>query len=596
MAVDVNLLFARAEHEFSAGMFDRARANLGVVLKYVGENPAVLHLSALVEHRDGRLPQADIFFRRALKVTRSDAQINNNYAILLEALQNRSAAMRHYDAAILLNRDFVDALVNRATLKEQLGSLGSALEDAKRAVALAPRNVSAQTALGSVSYRLDQLDDAAAAFDAALDANPGATRALRGRARVALERGESLASAMYRRLHASGIADHDIILGLASALETEGDPQGVAILAEAVRIEPDWVEGQSELARMRAEAGDRTGAPTGYRHALASRPHDPAMHVAHWRALAQLGLYREALDAIADASRLIALTPDMRQMQAICSDEAGDTAKAEELFATLGGSPDIAVPHARHLLRLGRFDEAAAMLQQHLARLPDDIAAWAHLDLTWRLLGDDRHLWLSGQPGLLGTADLGFGEADLAELANLLRNLHRTRAHPIGQSLRSGTQTRGRLFVRTEPLIRRLHAVLTQAVDGHVARLPEHDPDHPLLRYRNAKFAISGSWSVRLGASGFHVNHIHPAGLLSSACYVSLPRCRDVEGREGWLELGAPPTELGLKLAPLVSIEPTAGTLVLFPSYLFHGTRPFSDGERLTVAFDVTKERGTTAR
>jgi len=26
---------------------------------------------------------------------------------------------------------------------------------------------------------------------------------------------------------------------------------------------------------------------------------------------------------------------------------------------------------------------------------------------------------------------------------------------------------------------------------------------------------------------------------------------------------------------------------VLFPSFLFHGTRPFSAGERLSVAFDL---------
>jgi hypothetical protein len=27
--------------------------------------------------------------------------------------------------------------------------------------------------------------------------------------------------------------------------------------------------------------------------------------------------------------------------------------------------------------------------------------------------------------------------------------------------------------------------------------------------------------------------------------------------------------------------------VALFPSYMYHGTRPFSAGERLTVAFDV---------
>ena len=43
-----------------------------------------------------------------------------------------------------------------------------------------------------------------------------------------------------------------------------------------------------------------------------------------------------------------------------------------------------------------------------------------------------------------------------------------------------------------------------------------------------------------------------------------------------------------MDLDPLVTLEPKAGTLVLFPSYLYHGTRPFAAGERLSVAFDVS--------
>jgi hypothetical protein len=42
-----------------------------------------------------------------------------------------------------------------------------------------------------------------------------------------------------------------------------------------------------------------------------------------------------------------------------------------------------------------------------------------------------------------------------------------------------------------------------------------------------------------------------------------------------------------LDLAPLKIVEPRAGGLILFPSYLYHGTRPFCAGERLTVAFDA---------
>jgi hypothetical protein len=100
--------------------------------------------------------------------------------------------------------------------------------------------------------------------------------------------------------------------------------------------------------------------------------------------------------------------------------------------------------------------------------------------------------------------------------------------------------------------------------------------------------AFGPSWSVRLAGGGFHAAHFHPGGILSSACYISLPN--DLAGnpeKSGWLEIGRPPPELGLDLPPLATFEPKAGHLVLFPSYLFHGTRPFAGGERLTVAFDL---------
>ena len=58
-------------------------------------------------------------------------------------------------------------------------------------------------------------------------------------------------------------------------------------------------------------------------------------------------------------------------------------------------------------------------------------------------------------------------------------------------------------------------------------------------------------------------------------------------GVSGWLEIGRPPPQFGLDLAPLATIEPKPGRLFLFPSYIFHGTRPFAGGERLTVAFDL---------
>jgi hypothetical protein len=129
---------------------------------------------------------------------------------------------------------------------------------------------------------------------------------------------------------------------------------------------------------------------------------------------------------------------------------------------------------------------------------------------------------------------------------------------------------------------------LGAAINQFAGRLPPVDPRHPLLKYRNAQMAFGPSWSVRFTGSGHHAAHFHPGGILSSACYISLPEdIADSEEQRGWLEIGRPPVELGVDVSPLAIFEPKPGRLALFPSFLFHGTRPFEGGERLTVAFDL---------
>jgi hypothetical protein len=99
---------------------------------------------------------------------------------------------------------------------------------------------------------------------------------------------------------------------------------------------------------------------------------------------------------------------------------------------------------------------------------------------------------------------------------------------------------------------------------------------------------FSGSWSVRLRGGGRHANHVHPKGWISSALYIGLPdRAQGDADDAGWFTVGEPQEALGLNLMPRLKIEPKPGHLVLFPSWMWHGTVPFADGERLTVAFDV---------
>jgi uncharacterized protein (TIGR02466 family) len=220
-------------------------------------------------------------------------------------------------------------------------------------------------------------------------------------------------------------------------------------------------------------------------------------------------------------------------------------------------------------------------------------AAWPYAATAWRLAGDPRGAWLEDQPGMVSTVDLAADLEPIGPLADRLRALHRSPGEYLDQSVRGGTQTDGPLLSRIDPEIQSLRQVIVAAVERHLAQLPPADRRHPMLgppRDRRIRFA--GSWSVRLAKGGFHSNHFHPQGWISSALYLALPRRQSDEPPDsGRLVLGEPPANLGVALAPHTEVEPKVGRLVLFPSWMWHGTRPFAEGERLTVAFDVALPR-----
>ena len=60
------------------------------------------------------------------------------------------------------------------------------------------------------------------------------------------------------------------------------------------------------------------------------------------------------------------------------------------------------------------------------------------------------------------------------------------------------------------------------------------------------------------------------------------------QAKQGWIKFGEPHFDAGPKASVRRAIQPVPGTLVLFPSYMWHGTVPFRSAEsRTTIAFDV---------
>jgi tetratricopeptide (TPR) repeat protein len=444
---------------------------------------------------------------------------------------------------------------------------------------------------GLLERSIDEHDRALASYARAAALAPADRSIAHGRARVALEAGLPAEGLFEAALRLSP-TDGDVLLGYVASLFAAGKLQAAeAMLEHALVRSPLWTEGHMKLAQLRSRLGKRGQATASVEQAIRQHPAQEQLWIALFRLLLQAEQFAGLDDAVQRAQPRLRARDTLLSYETIAAAERGDTARADRLFD--GMSPDlrrsVEIYRIRHLLRTGRV---AAACQAIDAVLATNQAAdvWPYAAVAWRLAGDPRWQWLAGDlDRLVSVVDLTADLPDLNLLEQALRALHVGTGEYLDQSVRGGSQTDGPLFSKTDPIIRSLRAAVVAAVERHVHDLPPRDSTHPLLAPpRDRTIRFSGSWSVLLRNSGFHANHVHPQGWISSALYIRLPE-RGVgdASNASWLTLGEPQRELGVGLGPFREIEPKPGRLVLFPSYMWHGTRPFAAGERLTVAFDV---------
>ncbi len=258
----------------------------------------------------------------------------------------------------------------------------------------------------------------------------------------------------------------------------------------------------------------------------------------------------------------------------------GDSATAIERFGVvhkaLPDDDEVSLNLAAALSQAKRYDEAIQAARPATESNDPDVRGRAYAAIGHYQFG----------AGHLTEALQAFKDALCADLLPL----HRDRRSPLDQTLRHGTQTQGNLFDLGCPAVERLKDNLRDAISRWIACL-EPQPGHPLLGRlppEPTAWRFTDSWSSRLVDRGHHQAHVHPHGWLSAVYYVDLPRSIDPADatRAGWLHLGQP--EAHPELPVLRWVAPVAGRLVVFPSYLWHGTAAFhDDSARLTIAFDL---------
>ncbi|WP_426693031.1 putative 2OG-Fe(II) oxygenase [Sphingomonas sediminicola] len=447
---------------------------------------------------------------------------------------------------------------------------------------------------GLLERSLDEHDRALQSFEEAAKLAPGDASIAHGHARTAMEAGLD-ARPLYERALALAPKNGELLVGMAAARAACGEGD-IAISDLQTRLEraPAWLYGHEQLAQLMATEGRAAEATSSLEQALMLFPAAQPL----WETLLHVQLRRGAygsLKEIVERARSSGVSaPEFQIYEGIHAAEFDEEAQPAALFGSFPEAIDKALEswRIRHLLRVGEVDAALPLIDRRLKTDPN-AEIWAYTATAWRLAGDPRSEWLEGDPRLVSVIDLSDALPPIKTLAETLRALHVAKGEYLDQSVRGGTQTDGPLLSRIDPAIRHLRRAIVGAVENFKAQLPPTDEKHPLLRHpRDRRVRFTGSWSVRLRSEGHHSNHVHPLGWISSALYVALPERGPGERQDaGWFTLGEPDQLLGIDLPPWRKIEPKVAQLVLFPSWMWHGTVPFAEGERLTVAFDVGAPR-----
>lgn len=484
----------------------------------------------------------------------------------------------------------VEKAVEDAIAALKTPSAAAALPQIDLALAQAPNEPRLWHLKGLIHRADERRELAVPALRRAAELAPNSALVAHGLARTLLEAGLPSVDEFARAIRLAP-ADRGILTGMVAALvSARRTSDAIAGLTRFLAAVPTWTEGHELLSDLRWTEGERAGFTRSFDDALAAQPANLELRRQQLSKLLHAEQHEAVLAKIAEGRRILGHNPVFSAYEAFVESDRGNIARADALFTSLADLPDssVQIRRVRHLLRSDRAAEASRKIEPWL-ETDDAYAFWPYASIAWRLTGDPRWGWLEGDERFVGVYDIADRLPPLDRVTETLRALHTTSGQPLVQSVRGGTQTDGHLFQHIDPTIIALREAIRTAVTEHAANLPARDEKHPLLGPPRSPILFSGAWSVRLRAGGFHANHVHPMGWISSALYIVLPP--DL-GRDeaGVLTLGEPQSpSFPVELPPVRTVEPKVGRLALFPSWMWHGTRPFGEGERITVAFDVAR-------
>lgn len=597
-------LLRQALAHLNANALPQAEGILSHILTFAPSDPEALQLLGLVRSAQGFWPEAIELYRRSLAIKTDQPNVYFNLGRALMRLGRDDAAIVELREAVRLKPNFATAHLNLALALSAGGDHAAAEKSCRDALRYQPNYLLARQTLGAELNALNRPDKAEIVLRqalalapreprqvAALEHNLGVSRRMQGDLAGALK----FFNAAQEKVPDMPAVDYN----RANTLQELGRlEEAVVSYRRALARNPLDMAAHDDLNRLLYRLGDDESFLKSYDDAAALYPEIGALPIAKANYLFLKEDYDGAREYFELAKRIVpeSVTPyDGLGLIFARKGEFDNAIREHETAVRMESQNAPAWRNFGETLLRARDPEAALKALDHAARIePNNQFVLAYRGIALRMLDDPQEQRLNDYENFVRVYDIpqpdGFADAESfnAALNAELDRLHMDRRECIDQTLRKGSQTHDDIFGKGHRLVELLRARIDEAIADYIAGMKD-DPDHPLLGRRAPGFAYSASWSARLFDCGYHTNHVHPKGWISSAYYVALPDAIAAPGeQQGWIKFGEPNFETGLKDPVRRTIQPRVGTLVLFPSYMWHGTRPFSSTQsRTTIAFDA---------
>jgi tetratricopeptide (TPR) repeat protein len=301
--------FTEALRLHQSGQFAEAERLYRQILAHDPRHADSLHLLGVLAYQRGQPQSAVDLIGQAIAINNAVPFFHNNRGLALAALGQIDEAAAHYERALALKADYVEALSNLGNLRLMQGRGEEAIGLHKRALAHNPDYAEGQMNLGNALRELGKPGEAVARYERAIALRPDYPEALSNLGNALHDLGKlAEARGSYERALALRPDFAEARGNLGNVLHEMGELDAAAReLERAIALRPDYAEAQNGLGLVLDKKGDYAKAIACFERALAAQPGDVESLNNLGATLQNSGCFD---DAIARYEEALALRPD----------------------------------------------------------------------------------------------------------------------------------------------------------------------------------------------------------------------------------------------------------------------------------------------